>query len=442
MRNHNPIFNLKAVLQETGLSADTLRAWERRYGIPSPERSAGGHRLYSEYEIEMIKWLMARQNEGMSISRAVEMWRELTAEGRDPLESVQPTRGITPLTAPAALPQAIYLPPETGLEGLRAQWVAACLNYNESGAEQVLNQAFSMYPIEFICAELLARGLNEIGMLWYENRASVQQEHFASGLVLRRINALISAAPSPTRSFTVVVGCPSQELHTFTSLLITLFLRRRGLNVIYLGADVPDARMEETLAAIQPHLIVLSSQQLFTAASLQNSAITLAARGAKVAFGGRIFSLLPGLRQRIPGFYLGETLETAVETIEALLVERRNPTLIALPPAGYETALRSFARQRPLLENFVNQRLLPPGGQGEYFAIAHRFLGNNISAALQLGDINFLDGEIEWLRSLLDANHLPAQVVKDYLAAYASASQEILGEDGAPLTAWLQKHSQ
>ncbi|MCA9937221.1 MAG: MerR family DNA-binding transcriptional regulator, partial [Anaerolineales bacterium] len=40
---------MKVVVQETGLKPDTLRAWERRYGVPSPERTAGGHRLYSQY---------------------------------------------------------------------------------------------------------------------------------------------------------------------------------------------------------------------------------------------------------------------------------------------------------------------------------------------------------------------------------------------------------
>jgi DNA-binding transcriptional MerR regulator len=55
-----PTFNLKAVLKETGLKPDTLRAWERRYGLPQPERSPGGHRLYSQRDIDIIKWLMTR----------------------------------------------------------------------------------------------------------------------------------------------------------------------------------------------------------------------------------------------------------------------------------------------------------------------------------------------------------------------------------------------
>jgi DNA-binding transcriptional MerR regulator len=73
--DETPTFNLKAVIQETGLKPDTLRAWERRYGLPSPKRTPGGHRLYSGRDIDMLKWLIARQEEGLSISRAVELWR-------------------------------------------------------------------------------------------------------------------------------------------------------------------------------------------------------------------------------------------------------------------------------------------------------------------------------------------------------------------------------
>ena len=73
----SPTYNLKVVIQETGIAADTLRAWERRYNLPTPKRSPGGHRLYSKRDIEIVKWLIARQNEGLSISRAVDLWNEL-----------------------------------------------------------------------------------------------------------------------------------------------------------------------------------------------------------------------------------------------------------------------------------------------------------------------------------------------------------------------------
>ena len=80
MNEHTPAYNLKVVIQETGLTPATLRAWERRYHLFKPLRSPGGHRLFSEDEISLIKWLVARQKEGLSISRAVDLWRSQASQ--------------------------------------------------------------------------------------------------------------------------------------------------------------------------------------------------------------------------------------------------------------------------------------------------------------------------------------------------------------------------
>ena len=94
---------------------------------PCPQRTAGGHRLYSQYDIETIKWLLARQAEGLSISRAVDLWNEHNASGVDPLAGFTPSS----LTSTQATP-AIYISPDTNLDSLRAQWIAACMKFSES----------------------------------------------------------------------------------------------------------------------------------------------------------------------------------------------------------------------------------------------------------------------------------------------------------------------
>jgi MerR family transcriptional regulator, light-induced transcriptional regulator len=430
----NPIYNLKAVLKDTGLKPDVLRAWERRYGLPAPERTQGGHRLYSDHDVALLKWLIARQQEGLSISHAVEMWRDQLAEGKDPLAEAAPK--VTTLNL---LQQSIYYPPETSLDSIRSHWLAACLNYNEIAAEQTLNQAFGMYPIETVCIEVLQRGMSEVGTLWYEGRASVQQEHFASALVMRRLDALLSASPAPTRAQTVLVGCPSDEWHTFTPLLIALFLRRRGLNVIYLGANVPANRFEETLAAVQPHLVVLAAQQLISAASLQQTALHLAARGVTIAFGGRIFTLQPDIRRNIAGHFLGDRLDAAIENIERLLESHPDAPQPVFPSNEYLETLKMFLVKRPLIDSLLNEHTPQiPGSSLEYMEIANRFMGNNIIAALQLGDMGYLNAEIDWLTVMLKSHQLPAQMVSRYLETYASAVQQQLNGQGHLIVEWLE----
>ena len=84
-----PVFNTKAVARETGVPADTFRAWERRYGVPHPQRTDGGHRLYSDRDIAIIRWLRDRTVEGMNISQAVQLLQSVgeSAAGTVELEA-------------------------------------------------------------------------------------------------------------------------------------------------------------------------------------------------------------------------------------------------------------------------------------------------------------------------------------------------------------------
>ena len=348
MISTTPAFNLKVVLKETGIAADTLRAWERRYGLPMPQRSAGGHRLYSQRDIEIIKWLMKRQEDGLSISRAVDLWNEQLASGTDPLAGVVPTASTLPSPSQS---------PDTTLDALRAQWIEACLNFSEYSAEQILNQAFSLFPIESVCLDILQKGMSEIGKRWYENRASVQQEHFASALAMRRLDALLNASPAPTRQHILLVGCPPEEWHAFTPLLLALLLRRRGLNVIYLGADIPADRFTDTIKNIKAHLVVLVAQQLVTAATLQQTARVLSGQNISIAFGGRIFDVQAGLPASIPGYFLGPDLLSALDQIEGLLSRNIRMPQPRAASALHIAAYQAFVSQRGQIEMALRESI-------------------------------------------------------------------------------------
>jgi MerR family transcriptional regulator, light-induced transcriptional regulator len=428
--SQTPAYNLKAVLKETGITADTLRAWERRYGLPMPERTPGRHRLYSHYDIETVKWLMARQAQGLSISHAVEMWKDQIASGADPLAAAVSTTSSQP----------IHLAPETSLDVIRSHWLAACLNFDEADAEQALNQAFAIFPLEAVCTEVLQRGLAEIGMQWYENKSSVQQEHFASALAMRRLDALVSAAPAPTREQTILVGCPADEWHTFTPLLLTLRLRRRGFNVIYLGANVPETQFVETISTIGADLTVLVAQQLITAAALKQIAHRLTVHNAQVGFGGRIYNLQPALIHRTNGHYLGATLDVSIEEIQALVTRPTKSPAVEEPSQEFVTALEHFKSHRQQIEVTLFQAISRSKFIPKAIDTSTQFLGDNIIAALQLGDLSLIDGEIDWVKSLLKSNNIPEQALGMYMQLYANAVLQNIDGAGKPVTDWLNKY--
>lgn len=220
-------------------------------------------------------------------------------------------------------------------------------------------------------------------------------------------------------------------------LLLTFLLRRRGWGVVYLGANVPIEQMETTVAALKPQLVIMAAQLLHTAAALKEAAQTLQQAGVPLAYGGLIFNLLPALRERIPGHFLGEQLEAVPQRVESLMTSPRPVPTPQTIPDEYLRALEHFQERQGLVEARVIQAQNGSGHAPNYLALANRELGLNISAALALGDMDYLGTDIEWVTGLLRNHRLPAEALNDYLHAYHQSVRQRLDERGEPIVNWL-----
>jgi methanogenic corrinoid protein MtbC1 len=426
-RSEEPLFNLKAVVQQTGLKPDTLRAWERRYGLPSPARSSGSHRLYTRRDIEVLRWLIARQREGLSISRAVDQWRQMEAG-----------RGDTP-PIPLLL-GSISEPRLVGdmLDRLRQEWLAACLAYDEQRAEQAAAQAFALYPPETVCLELLQRALAEVGDLWQQGTATVQQEHLASELAIRQLESLLMAAPPATRPGQILAVCPPQEYHTFGLLLLTLLLRRRGWAVVYLGANVPAEQLVATVADVRPNLVILVALRLPSAATLLETARALQEH-VLIGYGGGVFNSLPAIRSRIPGHFLGESVEYALHVVDALMSAPRPAPGGEPIPAEARVALEHFRERRGPIEAKMGQAGSTTGLSLWHLAHANEEFALHLEAALALGDVALLDTDIASVEQRLAQEGMPAGTLARYLSAYRQIAEEQLDGRGDLILAWLRR---
>lgn len=440
-----PTYNLKAVVQETGLKPDTLRAWERRYGLPEPRRTESGHRLYSQNDINLLKWLIARQEEGLNISCAVELWRRVEVEQTDPFQTIAGQMAHLPTALPASngTSHAVETVLEFGgdtIAQLRQAWIANCLKFDEQNAERIVTQAFSLFPVEKVCVELLQKGLATIGDGWYRGHITVQQEHFASVLAVRRVEALLAATPAPTRNGRLLVGCPPEEAHTFVPLILSLLLRRRGWDVLFLGANIPQQDFVLTTQTARPQLVVLTAQLLFTAAGLRELADLFCEARVPMAYGGMIFTQLPALQHCISGHYLGNSLDQAIEQIEQLMLAPRLPLRVTPLSRQYEEALHYFCLHQALIESAVWQTLSESGMAHSLLRKANINFSRDIIAALTLGDIQFLGPDLVWLKGLL-TNHyqMPEGQVYMYLVAYLDAIRVQLNGQGTVLYGWLEQ---
>ncbi|MHB8135397.1 MAG: MerR family transcriptional regulator [Anaerolineaceae bacterium] len=426
MNEKTSVQNMKAVIQETGLTPATLRAWERRYGLFKPQRSSGGHRLYSEDEISLLKWLVEKRKEGLSISRAVDLWRSQSVRSDG---SVQES-------------PVIQLLPEYG-EGMLSQlcqnWYEACLRFNESEAELAMAKALAIATPEVVCNQVLQKGLAEIGRGWYAGRVSVQQEHFASALAARRLNALFAVAPVPMRSGRLLVACPSGEYHDLALLMLAFILRWQGWEVIYLGADIPVDQLDSTLRTTMPDLVISAAQTLPSAASLIELAEFVNSRSIPLAFGGGIFNEIDDLFKRIPGHFLGRDVNTAPQRIEHLLTYRPSPATSRPLPPVYATALVAFREQEALIRTRVRQIMQSSPVSRRDVERANMNFSSAIIAALTLGEIHFLDYSVGWLNGLLENIGVSPAFVIQYYRVFHRVLKDSLGLQAEPILDWLSR---
>jgi DNA-binding transcriptional MerR regulator len=422
--SQKPTYNLKAVLDETGISPDTLRVWERRYGVPMPQRTPGGHRLYSERDVQMVKWLIARRAEGQPISRAVKHWNALIASGQDPL-------------AEYVAQQHASL--QAALAAVREAWLAACRDFNEAEAESALDGAFGIASVEMVATEVVLRGLREVGGGWHSGKITVQQEHFTSVLAMRCLHDLIAAAPRPNRPTTLILACPPAELHSLPLLYLNLMLRRRGWNAIFLGADVPLEHLEDAASKTRAALVVMGAQRLFTAVALRDAALFLAKRQVPVAYGGYVFNQLPELREQIAGDFLGESMESSVDCIEGLAEGKaaaRQPrsTVSSFGAQAYR-ALRSE------VEAALRKRLAGQVSPDMELDIANSYFGNSVAGALEFGNIAYVGANMDWINFLLTRPSLPFDSPRDYLQAYTAAVRQVMDRTGTEIADWLEAYA-
>src|SRR5689334_9736072 len=207
------LYNTAAVVQRTGVPATTIRAWERRYGYPMPRRDAGGQRLYSERDIDGVRWLSDQTTHGVSISRAIAMLR---GGYGGPLSSASAEAATAPRS----------------FASLRSETLTALLALDPRRAEAVLQEAFALYSVEDVCLQVFEPLLVEVGDRWHAGELSVAAEHYITSFIRARLFALLNAYQRPDLGGPVVfTACAPDEWHEIGIVLVSIFLARRGVAV-------------------------------------------------------------------------------------------------------------------------------------------------------------------------------------------------------------------
>jgi MerR family transcriptional regulator, light-induced transcriptional regulator len=259
-----------------GIPTVTIRAWENRYHIITPQRSDGGHRLYNHDEISTLKWLKKQiEQNDLKISEAIQLLSRQFPNGlhakQEENKKEQEKRFIQTY------------------ENLNDKLYLALFDLNTLKANEVIDLAFSLYHFEEVFHELLSPVLVRIGAEWESGKITVAQEHFSSELIVQRFTQFFRVLPTNKQLPKVLAFCPEGENHHIGLMLFSLFLRNKGIEVIYLGANTPYQGLSELIKTknISSVAISITNHQLTDKVKNWISECQLENANVKFVIGGK-----------------------------------------------------------------------------------------------------------------------------------------------------------
>jgi DNA-binding transcriptional MerR regulator len=326
--NEEPLYNIGVVSRMTGVSMATLRAWERRYNFPDSERTAGGHRLYSENDVLRLRWVKARIDEGMQTAQAINALRHQEATGHLILtaNTVTPTQPIATEKMTSLRSWGIE-EERSHLDVFRHRLTEHLLQRNLEKADEVLGDALAVTTPEDLILKVIGPNIASMGSYWEDGEINVATEHLATNYLRQKLLSWMINGPPPRNTRPIVMSCAPDEWHEGSLLVLGALLRRRRWPVSYLGQALPLPDLAAFTEQIVPNLIVLVAMTENTASKLADWPQYISQSADKklpiVGYGGRIFVEQPEWRLKLQGMYLGNSFEDGVSTIERLLVQLR-----------------------------------------------------------------------------------------------------------------------
>lgn len=229
----------------TGLSADTIRVWERRYGAIEPSRTAGKARRYSGDEIRRLSLLRDAIAQGHTISAIANLseqnLRELVSahqDGNEPLHTGDSRWNV-----------------------LIEDYLRAIERYDLRRADELLARTAALASPRDVALRLMAPLLREIGERWADDTMSVAQEHVASGQCRALLGALLRNVVVDAGAPRILLGAPPGHQHDLGLMIGAVLASARGLLPIHLGPDVPWTELREAAATSKADVILLAIER-------------------------------------------------------------------------------------------------------------------------------------------------------------------------------------
>jgi DNA-binding transcriptional MerR regulator len=258
-------YKIKDLETLTGIKAHTIRIWEKRYGLISPERTDTQIRTYDDADLTMLLNIALLNKNGVKISKIASMSEDQICSKvvefmEDPSEDI-----------------------------CAEKLILALIDLDEHLFKTTLQEKIDQLGVENTFTQVLVPFLDRIGVMWLVGTINPAQEHFISNLIRQKVIAEIDKLPVPKRTkHPVMLFLPEHEWHEISLLFYYYVLRSQGLDTIYLGQSLPYDSLIQTIDRFKPAAIVTSWLTSVDPKFMQNYFKRLAkdTEGIKVLAGG------------------------------------------------------------------------------------------------------------------------------------------------------------
>ncbi|MET0793695.1 MAG: MerR family transcriptional regulator [Polyangiaceae bacterium] len=264
-------YSIRVASRLTGVSSDTLRMWERRYGFPKPVRNDSQVRVYTDADIERLVLVSRALKAGF---RSGEVIHRETEELRALLVSAPPSE------QPAADPHT------PTIDSLMGRLIAD----DPQGLREELRQSVALLGPKQFLTDVAAPLVERVGTAWAAGRIAIRHEHLVSEVLSSKLRSLLSAYDDRPGSPVVLLATLSEEQHGLGLDMVALYLALEGASPRLLGVNTPPDQIAEAAIAFSANVVGVSiseaSDLKATEAHLRRvlSALPL---GMEVWLGGR-----------------------------------------------------------------------------------------------------------------------------------------------------------
>ncbi|NIR28396.1 MAG: MerR family transcriptional regulator [Gammaproteobacteria bacterium] len=246
--DESPKHPIQVVARRTGLSADVIRAWERRYGAVAPQRSETRRRLYSDADAERLLLLKRVTDSGRRIGDVA----HLSLEELEALVEADREAVARAETATVARPARA-----SAREHFDA-CLAAIRNLDPVGLDAALAHAAVSLNMAVLLEEVLAPLMRHVGDQWRNGPLRVAHEHFATAHLRSFLGSLVVQSNLSEAGPTLVAGTPLGQSHELGALMAGVVAASGGWNVLFLGPNVPVDEIVFTVVEKRAQAVALS----------------------------------------------------------------------------------------------------------------------------------------------------------------------------------------